>query len=901
MPAELHKSLEVLALADPGLAASVAERLKRKTAPVDPELLDQLVAESLKALASEESFGRAVALGYAELIGEVSFSALEAYRCSLRGAGDIGPTLGRIMAECLPPVIVKGDAETLAQFQRAWAAMARKGSHTLREPLLALEPLLAGGGKAAAGIYLDLLQTLFAQDLSYEEGRYFSSALPKAARGLAAARRCWQLQVLCDAARADRRLIEPFLTGLSRGLGLLREAALREFVDGALMAHRHQRDLGARALALESLAARERFDALQVNVGWAQVQDRLRRYLNARMGLALAIRPLSELTVSEPGGLGVERMVCSGKQAIYVPDEIDRFDFKSDNAELYRLLVRLEACFHEFGTFEFDGEKALERCRTAGSGILPEAELPEPGRSDLDRFFGLFPDPVLAADLFVVFELGRIRKRLEQTYPGLVRRFYPLLRQAFMPLGDGRASPTDLLHRLLARVAFAIPGTGPDAAVDEIEEAFEAGISGASPVEAAAEMTARFFGTGRRAAVRTSGQREPLATPFGWRPWPNLTVGNSSPWEALAERIRAALAAGGLKAYRSDIRRRLQAGSGRLTPEDIRALCPSQPWAAGQVEEILNHAARETCSAEDRLPEDGVVFRYPEWDDQLGDYLPEHVRLQERAAPAGPGGFYEDVLRRYYGLVSQTRQAFERMRPEGLKRLRRWLDGDEFDYRQLVDAAVDRRSGDVPSDRLFIKRVKNRREVAVLLLVDVSRSTANTVPGGAACVLDIEKEAIVVLCEALTVLGDSLAVAGFSGTGRLGVDYSRIKGFGEAMSDSVKLRVGALQPQRNTRMGAAIRHAGRELCAAAARVRLLLILSDGFPNDTDYKGAYAVADTRQALLELRARHIRFHALTVNLPADPKLDQLYGRARHHVISDVRELPGRLLRVYSALTR
>jgi nitric oxide reductase activation protein len=84
-------------------------------------------------------------------------------------------------------------------------------------------------------------------------------------------------------------------------------------------------------------------------------------------------------------------------------------------------------------------------------------------------------------------------------------------------------------------------------------------------------------------------------------------------------------------------------------------------------------------------------------------------------------------------------------------------------------------------------------------------------------------------------------------------------------------------------------------------VRLLLVLGDGFPNDTDYKGTYAVADTRQALLELRARHIRYHALTVNRPDDLKLDQLYGRARHHVIADVRELPGKLLRAYSALTR
>ena len=891
-------AMDSLRLADPGLAASVAERLRRKRVPVSPELLDQLVAETLWALAIEVSFGRAVALGYAELIGEVPSGALDAYRCTLHHTSDTGPTLGRIMAECLPPVLVNGDAETLAQFHRAWDVMARHGSHTLREPLITLGPLLAGGEKAAGGIYLDLLHALFAADLSYEEGRYFSSALPKAALGFAAAHRCWQLKTLRDVARADRCLIEPFLAGLSKGLGWLRESALREFVDSALQAHRQPRDLGARALALESLAARDRFDALQVNVGWVQVQDRLRRYLHARTGLALAIRPLSALPTAAAGALGQQRLVCSDAQAIYIPEEIDRFDCKEDNAELYRLLVRLEACFHEFGTLEFDLEKALEGCRAAGGGIRPEPEPPEPGRSDMDRFLGLFPDALLAADLFVVFELGRIRKRLEHTYPGLVRRFYPLLRREFTrPV----AGPPDPLSELLAHLALGIPGAGGDAAANEIEETFDAEISAASPVEATAEMTARFFEPVRRWTARTSGRRELLATPFGWRPWPNPAVGNDSPWEALVERIRAALAKGGLTAYRSDIRRRLQAGFGKLTPEDIWALCPSQPSVARQVEEILNRAVTDVRGSEDRPPEGGAVFRYPEWDERLGDYLPEHVRLQERAAPAGAGGFYADVLRRHYGLVRQTRRAFERMRPEGLKRLRRWPDGDEFDYRQLVDAAVDRRSGEVPSDRLFIKRLKDRREVAVLLLVDVSRSTANSVPGCAATVLDIEKEAMVVLCEALAVLGDSLAVAGFSGAGRLGVDYVRIKEFGEAMSNHVKLRIGALQPQRNTRMGAAIRHAARELSGAAARVRLLLILSDGFPNDTDYKGAHAVADTRQALLELRARHIRFHALTVNLPADPKLDQLYGRARHHVISDVRELPGRLLRVYSALTR
>jgi hypothetical protein len=116
-------------------------------------------------------------------------------------------------------------------------------------------------------------------------------------------------------------------------------------------------------------------------------------------------------------------------------------------------------------------------------------------------------------------------------------------------------------------------------------------------------------------------------------------------------------------------------------------------------------------------------------------------------------------------------------------------------------------------------------------------------------------------------------VAGFSSSGRLGVDYVRIKGFGEAMSDHIKLRIGGLQPQRNTRMGAAIRHAARELGGAAARVRLL-ILGDGFPNDTGLRRPRRGGHAAGAGIEGPSHP--FHALTVNLPVDPKLDQLCRR-------------------------
>ena len=117
---------------------------------------------------------------------------------------------------------------------------------------------------------------------------------------------------------------------------------------------------------------------------------------------------------------------------------------------------------------------------------------------------------------------------------------------------------------------------------------------------------------------------------------------------------------------------------------------------------------------------------------EVADYLPQHVRVRERTVAADGAGFYAAVLSRHHALVAQTRRAFERLRPESLKRLGQWVDGDEFDTRKLIDLAVDRRTGEVPSEHIYTKRVKDRREVAALLLVDISRSTANSVPGSGA-------------------------------------------------------------------------------------------------------------------------------------------------------------------------
>ena len=234
--------------------------------------------------------------------------------------------------------------------------------------------------------------------------------------------------------------------------------------------------------------------------------------------------------------------------------------------------------------------------------------------------------------------------------------------------------------------------------------------------------------------------------------------------------------------------------------------------------------------------------------------------------------------------------------------MRPWIEGDHLDYRALLEFAVDRRMGRTPSEQLYIKRDKRRRDVAVLVLVDFSRSTANQASGSLSSrVLDIEMEAVVLLSEALNVAGDQFAVAGFSGSGRSGVDYLRIKNFNDPFDERTRYRLNGVAPMRSTRMGAVIRHASRQLENVSARVRLLLLLTDGFPNDVGYKQDYALADTRQAVSETLARQIHFRAIVVNMSGDPKLDALYGKFQHSLISDIGELPDKLVRIYGRMTR
>ncbi|MBC2710898.1 MAG: hypothetical protein HGJ94_07855 [Desulfosarcina sp.] len=900
--------MDHLAIADPKAAQRMHGHLTGSDPSTYIQCLARVVDEVIEALAVEISFGRVLADGMGRMLAGGAMVDLDRYRARVKDAAVRGPTLARLFAQHLVPVLVCGDASLADRFEETTRIMLQKGTYTLKAPLEALSALIEEKDMACAHAFLDLLTTTYALETSYNRTVYLTHTLPRAVKGFAPSRRLWQIRGLVRIIRENERLADDYLQGLASGLHLLSEAALNEFLDQGIRRHQRNPNPGARFLSLESRRAIEMCRDLQVAVPLSAVRSGLKRYLHARTGLAVAIRPLSSLSGKHANrDTGMPLVRCNGR-AIYLPDEMDLMEKRPDNAALYKLLVRLEAGAIEFGTYDLDVEKALD---TAAFAPPPDSTEVHAAESDLGRFLHGFEHPTLALDLFTLFEHGRIARKVRRRYPGLFRRLTGAL--------------TD--HHLLARTGHKIGGTlfplyrhlvmnekvAPDPALKLYVQAMadrldQVTSSGSDTVETSARLVMEFYPKlARSTAVDGMPAFRALALPFGRRLEPSFFGPFHNTYHRLASDIHKHLAERKIRAYRSDIQRLLGRQNGQVSASDIRPLIvnPSPATAPAAVdlswldlESLLcSHGLGQLANGADGAS----AFRYREWDWCMGDYLPDRVRVLEREIHGPDLGFYRQTLDNFRGLVSRIRYAFELMRPEEMTILRQWREGDAFDYRALLDYALDKKAGLMPSDRLFIKRMKRVRDVAVLLLVDLSRSTANAVDDRGTRVLDVEKQAIVLLCEALKVVGDRFAIAGFSGTGPLGVDYYRVKDLDAPLDNVVKGRISAMAPQRSTRMGAAIRHATALLSPVQARVRLIIILGDGFPNDLAYKESYAVEDTRRAVMEARTAAIHVKAITVNISDNGQLDRLYGSSHHTRIGNVRDLPEKLVRVYSALTR
>jgi len=285
---------------------------------------------------------------------------------------------------------------------------------------------------------------------------------------------------------------------------------------------------------------------------------------------------------------------------------------------------------------------------------------------------------------------------------------------------------------------------------------------------------------------------------------------------------------------------------------------------------------------------------YPEWDHGRQHYRKNWCVMREKTVTPVHDTFYRDTLDKYAGVVKHLRRKFEALRDEN--RLdKRQTQGDEIDLDALIEALADAKDGREMSDRLFVRLHRAERNIAVAFLVDMSGSTKGWIN-------EAEREALILLCEALELLGDRYAIYGFSGTTRKRCELFRIKTFDERYGDEVKARISGIRPQEYTRMGFALRHMTKLLNQVEAKTRVLVTLSDGRPDDyfDVYRGQYGIEDTRMALQEAARTGIHPFCVTLDRDARDYLPHMYGAARYIILDDVRQLPVKVTDIYRRIT-
>ncbi|MDH3881348.1 MAG: hypothetical protein OES64_07330, partial [Desulfobacteraceae bacterium] len=288
-------TLTQLHLADPELFQAVKTSLDHKAVSVSKEDVAILVEETLWALSMEISFGQSVAKGYADLIGEASSENFYRYRELIRRFGHKGPTLGRIMAEHLVPILKQGDSKFLKRFLKTFMIMQSKGTYTLKDPLDELSTLLNEKDLDSAYAYIDLLGDTFLREMSYVQCQNFAYNIPRAIRSFSVSRRAWQIKQLHRVIKADHRLFDPFLLGMKKGLYLLSQEALDDFVFLTLNKLNQKFKLAAKFLSLESKLSIDTYSNMQVTVPLSEVRQQLNNYLQARTSLSISVKSLSNL------------------------------------------------------------------------------------------------------------------------------------------------------------------------------------------------------------------------------------------------------------------------------------------------------------------------------------------------------------------------------------------------------------------------------------------------------------------------------------------------------------------------------------------------------------------------------------------------------------------------------
>jgi len=295
-------------------------------------------------------------------------------------------------------------------------------------------------------------------------------------------------------------------------------------------------------------------------------------------------------------------------------------------------------------------------------------------------------------------------------------------------------------------------------------------------------------------------------------------------------------------------------------------------------------------------------YHYAEWDYQIQLERPAWATVLEKRPRGGEMQLIDQIAADNKRIASRLKFLLDAMQPQGVQRIRKLEDGDEIDINAAISSMIDLRMGFQPDPRIMMRSVRKVRDISVLVLLDLSESTNEKVLGQDQTVLDLTRQACVLLSDAIHKIGDPFAIHGFCSDGRHDVEYYRFKDFDQPYNDAPKARLAGMTGQLSTRMGAAIRHAAHYLRLQRSAKKLLMVITDGEPADIDVRDPqYLRYDTKKAVEDAARNGIMTFCMTLDPRADQYVSRIFGSKNYMVVDHVERLPEKLPLLYAGLTR
>ena len=700
-------------------------------------------------------------------------------------------------------------------------------------------------------------------------------------------------------------------------------------------------DAGRAFFGLETRQACAVVEETLSGVPLRQVIRSLKMFAMALCGQEVIIQPLpasdSVIESNQSTGSGGWNRAQFNREtlSISLPLIMKRSSTQVGNRRWYSVMVAHEVGHVEFGTYRLSHEVLQQVASTVMKRYADRPHLNKQSPRTLGDLFQAYPQPGIIRDLWEIVEDARIDFFLKQEYPGLQEDLAILTKEAIQTrsLSHGMTAREIVIDALLlyfsglSKDQVSQPGIQeviddvwamaqnilrPTATVDDsvmladrLYQELESRIGTLNKDhdhEHQEDLSEESLGSESRQYHASAEHLEDHYQPvLNWEFRGTLNpeqVQTEDPQvsekQALGQQSagRVSQSLGGkssLGPQQSSFSSSPQASSDPLKP--LFGDSPLQHWFQPNL---------QTQDGRHGTSLGNGIYVYDEWDGTIRDYRPQWCRVVEQAGKEGPSDFVDETLQAYGPMVRLIRRYFETIRPEAFRRLGRQANGEDIDLDALVNWMVERRQGREPSDQVYSTRLKHDRQVAAAFLVDMSGSTGRQVGSRSRSVIDIEKEGLLLLSEALSAIGDQYAIYGFSGQSRQTVDTYVLKDFDQPSGGRVGLKISGIKPRQQNRDGAAIRHAAYRLLQQPAKVRLLILMSDGKPLDDDYADEYSLEDTKMALREARLKGIHPFCITIDQAATEYVKRMYGDIGFLVVDELETLPTRLPKIYQRLT-